>query len=216
MPRGGARLNSGPAPDENALRRDRPSDKAGWTVLPASGREAEAPGWPLLPDVQLSGQLALAESNREMLEAQIDAEVASRGAAAKLAKLDQAIAELRIRLDYADGMELELWETLWHTPQAVVWESLRWTREVALYVRLQVSAELGDLDSGKEARQWSDRLGLNPTALLRNRWKIEGATTPAPAAKPSRSRSAKSRLQVLEGGKGGKASGDDGGSPRVG
>ncbi|SFO59975.1 hypothetical protein [Amycolatopsis rubida] len=48
MPSGGARNRSGPAPDPNALNRDRPSDKAGWTVLPAEGRTAPAPRWPLV------------------------------------------------------------------------------------------------------------------------------------------------------------------------
>ena len=47
MPSGGARARSGPAPDPNALRRDRPSDKATWTRLPAAGREGETPPWPL-------------------------------------------------------------------------------------------------------------------------------------------------------------------------
>ncbi|MER7874841.1 hypothetical protein ABTY63_14960 [Streptomyces solisilvae] len=47
MPRGGARVVSGPAPDPLALRRNRPSDKAGWTLLPAEGRPGEPPQWPL-------------------------------------------------------------------------------------------------------------------------------------------------------------------------
>lgn len=47
MARGGARVVSGPAPDPMALRRNRPSDKAGWTLLPAGGREGEPPEWPL-------------------------------------------------------------------------------------------------------------------------------------------------------------------------
>ena len=47
MPSGGARVNSGPAPDPNALRRDRKSDSAGWTVLPTEGRTAPAPEWPM-------------------------------------------------------------------------------------------------------------------------------------------------------------------------
>jgi hypothetical protein len=47
MARGGARARSGPAPDPNALRRERPQDKAGWTVLPAGGRAGPAPVWPL-------------------------------------------------------------------------------------------------------------------------------------------------------------------------
>lgn len=45
--RGGARVRSGPAPDPNALRRDRPSDQAGWTLLPAAGRDGDPPEWPL-------------------------------------------------------------------------------------------------------------------------------------------------------------------------
>lgn len=46
MPRGGARGRSGPAPDPNALRRDRKSDQAGWTVLPSEGRTTPTPSWP--------------------------------------------------------------------------------------------------------------------------------------------------------------------------
>lgn len=38
---------SGPAPDPNALRRDRKTDAAGWRVLPADGRPDDAPEWPL-------------------------------------------------------------------------------------------------------------------------------------------------------------------------
>ena len=45
---GGARARSGPPPDPNAIRRDRPSDQAGWTDLPER-REGPTPEWPL-PD----------------------------------------------------------------------------------------------------------------------------------------------------------------------
>lgn len=48
MPKGGARSTSGPPPDPNALRRERPADQAGWTTLPAEGRAGEPPEWPLL------------------------------------------------------------------------------------------------------------------------------------------------------------------------
>ena len=47
MVKGGARTRSGPAPDPNALRRDRPSDAADWIVLPAEGRKGQPPAWPL-------------------------------------------------------------------------------------------------------------------------------------------------------------------------
>lgn len=45
MAKGGARARSGPAPDPNALRRERDGDQ--WRDLPADGREGEPPEWPL-------------------------------------------------------------------------------------------------------------------------------------------------------------------------
>ena len=48
MASGGARARSGPAPDPNALRRDR-KDDAGWSSLPVI-REGDVPEFPL-PDV---------------------------------------------------------------------------------------------------------------------------------------------------------------------
>lgn len=47
MPRGGARAVSGPPPDPRSLRSTKTMDKGGWRTLPAEGREAEAPEWPL-------------------------------------------------------------------------------------------------------------------------------------------------------------------------
>ena len=46
MPKGGARTNSGPPPDPNALRRDRKNDGE-WTTLPAR-RDGNVPEWPLV------------------------------------------------------------------------------------------------------------------------------------------------------------------------
>lgn len=45
MPKGGARSRSGPAPDPEALRRER--DAGEWTILPAEGRQGATPDWPL-------------------------------------------------------------------------------------------------------------------------------------------------------------------------
>lgn len=47
MASGGARQRSGPAPDPNALRRDR-KDDAAWLTLPAEGRKGKAPAFPLV------------------------------------------------------------------------------------------------------------------------------------------------------------------------
>lgn len=43
--RGGARARSGPAPDPDALRRERDGDS--WITLPVEGRKGKAPAWPL-------------------------------------------------------------------------------------------------------------------------------------------------------------------------
>jgi hypothetical protein len=43
----GARLNPGPSPDPNALRRRRPDDNASWTNLPATGLAGDIPDWPI-------------------------------------------------------------------------------------------------------------------------------------------------------------------------
>lgn len=48
MAKGGARLNSGPPKDPNALR-PRATPDAEWTDLPASGRVGPLPDWPI-PD----------------------------------------------------------------------------------------------------------------------------------------------------------------------
>ena len=71
-----------------------------------------------------------------------------------------------------DG-EIEVWESLWASPQSVAWEALAVSpRDVATYVRFSVLGEESK-DAANEARQWSDRLGLNPAAMLRNRWRIK-------------------------------------------
>lgn len=47
MPKGGARVQSGPPPDPNALKRNTPGDAATWTLLPGEGYDGEVPDWPL-------------------------------------------------------------------------------------------------------------------------------------------------------------------------
>lgn len=71
-----------------------------------------------------------------------------------------------------DTRELKVWRELWKTPQAAAWDELSWKHDVALYVRHSVAAEHGDKSAAREARQWSNLLGLNPSAMMRNRWKV--------------------------------------------
>lgn len=74
--------------------------------------------------------------------------------------------------DVLADAESAMWAEIWATPQAVAWERLGWFRDVAQYVRWKVLAEFGDLDAAKEARMWSDRLGLNPKAMRALLWEI--------------------------------------------
>jgi hypothetical protein len=66
------------------------------------------------------------------------------------------------------------WDLLWQTPQANFWHAQSiWLDDIALYVRLAVAAEGGDLKAASEARQWSDRLGLNHDSMTRKKWRVE-------------------------------------------
>lgn len=74
--------------------------------------------------------------------------------------------------EIAREREAELWESLWETPQAVMWERTHSVLTVARFVRFSVLAETGNVKAATEARQLEDRLGLNPQAMLRLRWEV--------------------------------------------
>lgn len=74
--------------------------------------------------------------------------------------------------EMAREREADLWESLWATPQAVMWERTHAELTVARFVRFSVLAETGNVKAATEARQLEDRLGLNPQAMLRLRWEV--------------------------------------------
>jgi hypothetical protein len=90
-----------------------------------------------------------------------------------LDKFEMAVTKLELTVDMSQDAEKALWAELWQTPQAVIWEESFAHREVAQYVRWKIRGEQGDIRASVEARQLSDRLGLNPLALLRLRAEIE-------------------------------------------
>ena len=99
--------------------------------------------------------------------------------------------------------EVEVWSQIWRTPQAAAWIKLGWTFDIALYVRWMVSAAddveadlTAALKAGNEARQWSDRLGLNPTAMLKNRWRIKADDLAERRTTKPKAKSARERLKV--------------------
>lgn len=192
----------GPTGKHPSARTRRNNPKKDFTTLPAKGRRGKTPPWPLDPDLRLASELEFAQDTVASLQAELDAETDGRKAA-RLRRQLQA-AELRVvmarnQAEQSAAAESSLWAEMWRTPQAFMWEQAHAHRDVAQYVRFKIRAEQGDYRAATEARQWSDRLGLNPLALLRLKVEIEKAaeaeekTTkrtagqappPAPAGKP--------------------------------
>ena len=71
--------------------------------------------------------------------------------------------------------ELDVWESLWQTPQACAWsmQSWRWLN-IADLVRLQVRGEAHDapVNIATVVRQLRADLGLTPAGLKENGWAI--------------------------------------------
>ncbi|MFF2522246.1 hypothetical protein [Streptomyces liangshanensis] len=191
-----------PKPAENRRRRNA---TAAMTQLPAAGRTGEPPRWPLLDDVDLTTRRDMAMRKADDAElALLEPSLRSRAKTNAQKKADSTRAEATVldaQLRAQKQVEAELWAELWATPQAVVWERLGWTREVAQYVRWKGRAEAGDLDAGKEARQIGDRLGLTPLAMLRLRWEVTadevGEQRDERKGRATRS-STRSRLKIVD------------------
>jgi hypothetical protein len=97
-----------------------------------------------------------------------------------------------------------LWDELWCTPQAFIWEQLGpgCIRVVARYVVLLAEADVGEPKAAMEVRQIEDRLGLTPLAMLRLRWEIAPAVNaasedPAPRRRATTGTATTRRERVL-------------------
>lgn len=186
-------MSPGPAPKHPSVRARRNNPRADFRSLPAKGRAGRAPAWPLQPDVRTTAELELARDRVASL--QVELEEAEDGRTKgrlrrSLDKQEMAVATLTLQIEQATDAEVALWSDLWATPQAVIWEEAHAHREVAQYVRWKVRAEQGDLDAAKEARMLSDRLGLNPLALLRLRAEVENVDAAQAKGQERRQRAA--------------------------
>lgn len=162
----------GPGASQDPVRRN---GRSAGQVLPAEGRTGPVPAWPLRPDVTLSARLDVLRADQEDLEAALDGcddQKEANRLRFRLGKNVEAVALTEAVIKSAAELELEIWAEAWSTPQAVMWERLRWTRTVAQYVRWKAKGELGSLDASKEARMLEDRLGLTPRSLQDLRWSI--------------------------------------------
>lgn len=162
---------NGPPPNPNAQRRN---PRVGLTRLPAGGREGRAPRWPLPDNPRLTAKVDLEQDAIEELEQkELDEGGLSRSDSTKLTRAKQRLAIAEAELKAIRDTEKALWRELWRTPQAVEWDRLKWTREVAQYVRHKAAAECGSLDESKEARLRAEALGLTPTGLRKLMWTID-------------------------------------------
>lgn len=184
----------GPAPKHPSVRARRNDAKKDFTVLPAAGRKGKAPKWPLASDVTAIAEKRVADIACEALEVQLAGEDDGRKRRTILRQLEKAQTaseRLGLILDGQEEAELALWEELWATPQAAEWERAHAFRAVAIYVRWSIKAESGNLDATKEARMWSDRLGMNPLALQKLRQEVEHTESVQARGNERRSRTPK-------------------------
>lgn len=169
-------MQPGPPPKHPSVRARRNNPKAGFRELKAAGRQGVVPSWPLEAPPAVVARLKLNRDRVAELQVQLTEEMDGRTKGRKRRELNTAeltVAQLTLQLEQARDAEVALWSELWGTPQAELWEESHSERVVALYVRQQIAAEQGDLKAATEARQLSDRLGLNPLALLKLRAEIE-------------------------------------------
>lgn len=162
-------------PPKPADQRARRNASVAMTKLPASGRTGAAPSWPLGADAAIEARIEVAKIvlKSATLEASDAADGRARAAAKRrVDKARVALVAAQQEKKLSGAAERKIWAEVWKTPQAVQWEKRGWLREVALYCRLSAKGEGGSLDAAKEARQWSDRLGMNDLAMLRLRWEV--------------------------------------------
>lgn len=165
----------GPAP-KPAGTRQRRNATVPMVALPSGGRQGKAPEWPLIEDLSLEVKRAALLAKAEAIQDDLEETDSIKSQKKLQREMDAALAAVKLverQMEAQKKLEVDLWNDLWATPQADMWEKLAWHRDVAQYVRWKVLAEMGNLEAAKEARMWSDRLGLNPLAMLRLRWEIE-------------------------------------------
>lgn len=97
--------------------------------------------------------------------------------------------------------ELDVWSSLWRTPQAAAWAVEPWRhRLVAQYARWSVRMESQDAPAtiGNVVIRFADQIGLTPAGLRENGWSIVAdEVTPRREAKaPVKRQPSARRLRV--------------------
>lgn len=171
-------MSPGPPP-KHPSRRARRNNSTGFATLPSAGRAGGIPPWPLEPNVELTARAEAAQDALARIELELEQCDEPRRRGHLRRKLDQARTREAVATALWDrqcDIELELWEQLWSTPQATMWEaSIAYTRMLAQFVRWNVKAEQGDLEAAREARIRGKEFGLTPLTLMGLRAEVERA-----------------------------------------
>ena len=109
-------------------------------------------------------------------------------------------------LPLASAREVEVWESVWRSPQACAWSmpSEAWrVRTVAMWVRLTVRCE--DPEAGAallgQLHRFADQIGMTTAGLAEMGWKVavdETATKRAEKSEPAKPKSSRSRMTVVK------------------
>ena len=165
----------GPAPKHPSVRARRNDPRKGFRAL-TGGISGEKPSWPLPAMPRAAALVQFLTDKVALLNAELDHTDDGRTRGRLRKQIDAASRELletQWQLEQQLDAEKQLWDELWEMPQAEIWQETHAVREVAQYARWKVMAEGGDLKAATEARLLSDRLGLNPMALMRLHLEIE-------------------------------------------
>ena len=95
--------------------------------------------------------------------------------------LEHDVVAPEFPLDDASGFESRVWAGLWLKPQAVMWDRLGLSMQVAAYVRALAESVLPEASAGLKTAvlRMEAELGISTSGMLQNGWVIE---TPAGGA----------------------------------
>lgn len=148
-------------------------------VLAAGERTVVAPAWPLPGDTMLRAKADAFDDKVAALQAALAADPDGRTKGRLRRQLDRAQLAASLahaQLDAQTTAEVELWDRLWRTPQAELWEaSASYGRMLAQFVRWNVKGEQGDIEAAREARIRGKEFGLTPLTLMGLKAEIERA-----------------------------------------
>ena len=111
-------------------------------------------------------------------------------------------------LGRSTAFERQTWASEWARPQAIAWERLGWTVQVALYVRTLSAAAKPKASAGTTTNllRQMENLGLTEAGMARNRWRIVDEAPAAATVRRPAGTSARDRLTSIAGGLGARAS----------